>query len=654
MCGIAGFLCSGQAPNTERAQAVVAAMAGTLVHRGPDGAGAWVDAGSRHLVAFGHQRLAVVGLSAAGHQPMTSADGRWTLNFNGEVYNHHELRRRLEQAGTCFRGGSDTEVLLEAIAHWGIERALAEVNGMFAFAVWDAREQRCFLARDRVGEKPLYYGQLGRTLLFGSELKALRAHPDFTGGLDRDGLVQYLRFGHVPAPRSIYRDVRKLPPGTMAVATVDGGINDPVPYWSAATAARAGNVHPFRQTHEADEVIDGLLRDSVALRMVADVPVGAFLSGGIDSSLVVALMQAQSSRPVRTFTIGFHEGAYDEAAHARAVAQHLGTEHTELFVTPDEAMEIVPRLPTVYDEPFADSSQIPTMLVSQLARRHVTVSLSGDGGDELFGGYTRYLVHARAARGLRAAPRFLRPFVASALRSVPPARWDRLAGVVPQLRNRRIGDRVHKAATLFDGGGPQQVYRGLVSLWADPAVLVNGQVTEPADAITGGSAWLEELDDIARLQLADLLTYLPDDILTKVDRASMSCSLEARVPMLDHRLVEQAWRVPRAMRLDRGGGKAILRRLLARHVPRELFERPKTGFGVPVGEWMRGPLRDWAEDLLSPQQLPSDGLLQGDLVRRAWDEHQTGQRNWQYQLWAVLMLQAWLAEEQPSPAADPT
>ncbi len=647
MCGLAGFLDLDRGQGADALRTTAGRMADALRHRGPDDAGVWADAEAG--VALGFRRLSIIDLSAEGHQPMHSASGRYVLVFNGEVYNFEVLRRELEAAGAAptFRGHSDTEVMLAAFEAWGVEAAVRRFVGMFAFALWDRRDRRLYLVRDRLGEKPLYYGRFGGLFLFGSELKALRAHPGFRGDLDRAALALYLRHSCIPAPYSIYKGVFKLPPAT--ILTLDAanhvGTPTPVPYWSARQAAEDGAADPLTGG-EADCVdrLEHLLRDAVRQEMVADVPLGAFLSGGVDSSVVVALMQAQSSRPVKTFTIGFHEDQYNEAVHAKAVAKHLGTDHTELYVTPDEAMAVIPRLPAVYDEPFADASQVPTFLVSQLAVRSVTVSLSGDGGDESFAGYTRYLRAAAVWGSARRVPRALRGTAAAALSALSPRGWDRAFAAVRPLLPRRLaryaaGDKVHKFAdALRSADAPESFYHCLMSKWTRSDRLVrSADLPGPVRADGGARA----AGFVQRLQAYDMATYLPDDILTKVDRASMAVSLEVRAPLLDHRVVAFAARVPLGMKVRDGTGKWLLRRLLDRHVPRELVERPKMGFVVPIGAWMRGPLREWAESLLDEQRLRREGVFDPAPIRRKWAEHLSGARDWQRELWDVLMFQAW-------------
>jgi asparagine synthase (glutamine-hydrolysing) len=633
-------------------------MGRTLQHRGPDDSGVWSDAEAG--VGLAHRRLSIVDLSAAGHQPMSSPDRRFTLSYNGEIYNFAALRQELEARGHGFQGHSDTEVMLAAFAEWGVEAAVKRFVGMFAFAVWDARERVLHLCRDRVGEKPLYYGWAGKAFVFGSELKALRAHPAWRGEIDRDALALLLRYNYIPAPYSIYKGVFKLLPGTILTVSADAlerrELPAPHAYWSAREVAEAGMRDPFAgDADEATAVLEQLLREAIAGQMVADVPLGAFLSGGIDSSLVVALMQAQSGRPVKTFTIGFHEAAYNEAEFAKAVAGHLGTEHTELYVTPKEALAVIPRLPALYDEPFADSSQIPTFLVSQLTRRSVTVSLSGDGGDELFGGYNRYFWGRRIWDKIGWMPRGLRRSAARGIVSVSPAAWDAtfhgLGPLLPGKFKQTIpGDRMHKLAEVLGVEHPEAMYRSLVSMWKTPTELVPG-ASEPPTELSSENEWPALPDFVERMMYLDLMTYLPDDILVKVDRAAMGVSLETRVPYLDHRVVEFAWRLPLALKIRGGKGKWLLRQILYKYVPPELIERPKTGFGIPIDSWLRGPLRAWAEELLDEGRLKREGFFDPRPIRQKWAEHLSGNRNWQYYLWGVLMFQAWLEETEAQAVA---
>ena len=628
-------------------------MATSLVHRGPDDFGEWTDPLTG--IALGFRRLAIVDLSPAGHQPMVSASGRYVIAFNGEVYNFGAIRSELESAGLApeFRGGSDTEVMLAAFEAWGLEQAVVRFIGMFAFALWDRELRTLHLVRDRMGIKPLYYGWAGKTLLFGSELKALKAHPAFDGRIDRNALALMLRYDYIPAPYSIYRGYRKLPPGSILTLTADGQKDAaPLAYWSAKSAAEAGVGDPFCGSDaEATEHLDRLLRDSIGLRMIADVPLGVFLSGGVDSSVVVALMQALSSRPVQSFTIGFREESYNEAHHAQAVSRHLGTDHTELIVSPEEAMAVIPRLPTLYDEPFADPSQIPTFLVSQLARKSVTVSLSGDGGDELFGGYNRYFWGRSLWKRMGRIPCALRRGGASVLNAVSPRVWDSLFQAAGPLlpagaRQRNPGDKMAKLAEIMGADGPDALYLALVSHWKQPTQLVSDS-QEPHTAFTDRSQWADLSDFTLRMMFLDTVSYLPDDILVKVDRASMGVSLEAREPLLDHRILEFAWKLPMQMKIREGQGKWLLRQVLYKYVPQTLIERPKTGFGVPIGAWLRGPLRDWAESLLSERALTRQGIFQPKPIRKKWEEHLSGRHNWQYYMWNVLMVQAWLEAEAP-------
>lgn len=644
MCGITGFWqAPGEGEIELRAQA--SRMAARLAHRGPDDSDEWGD--ETCGLGFGFRRLAIVDLSPTGRQPMQSASGRYVIVFNGEVYNFAAVRTELEKTGNTFRGGSDTEVLLAAIEEWGLPKAIQRFVGMFGFALWDRENRSLHLVRDRLGIKPLYYGWQGGTFLFGSELKALAAHRAFSPEIDRDALALYVRYGYVPAPYAIYRGIHKLPPGTVLTLRAKGDIKTtPEPFWSAREVVEAGLANPFAGSEsEAIAALDALLRDSVALRMIADVPLGAFLSGGIDSSTVVALMQAQSDRPVKTFTIGFHEAGYDEAAHAAAVAGHLGTDHTSIYVTPEEARTVIPQLPTMFDEPFADSSQLPTYLVSQLARRHVTVSLSGDGGDELFGGYNRYFWGRSIWRRIGWAPSSLRAIGSRALIALSPEAWDqqfaRLDPLLPAgLRQRTPGDKLHKLAGVLAVESPEELYRGLMSQWNRPEEVVIG-ACEPPTEMTDRSRWAALPDFTQRMMFLDLISYLPDDILTKVDRASMAVSLEARVPLIDHRVVAFAASVPLSMKIRDGQGKWLLRQVLDQYVPRELIERPKMGFGVPIDVWLRGPLREWAEGLLDERRLRAEGFFHPAPIRKKWQEHLSGARNWQYPLWNVLQYQAW-------------
>jgi asparagine synthase (glutamine-hydrolysing) len=658
MCGICGFLDSKASLAEPELLRRVAAMAKAIAHRGPDDAGAWADQAAG--LALGHRRLSIIDLSPMGHQPMFSHDGRWAMVFNGEVYNFQELRNELEkQHGViAWRGHSDSEIILEGFARWGVEACARRMNGMFALALWDRQERRLHLVRDRLGKKPLYYGWMGDVFLFGSELKALAAHPAFQGRVDRDSLALFLRHNYVPGPHCIYQGLKKLTPGGILSLTAAerGLLPAPRPYWSARAMAQEGQAHPLTQDPgEAAARLEELLLDAVKIRMVADVPLGAFLSGGVDSSLIVALMQAQSSRPVRTFSIGFPEAAYDEAPHAIAVAAHLGTEHTELYVTWQEAMQVVPKLAHMFDEPFADSSQIPTFLVSRMARRDVTVALSGDAGDELFGGYDRYFLASRIWQRAGGLPGPLKALAGAVIQAASPRAWDRLFSACAWLLPRRMhfkhpGDHLHELADMLSSGTPEAFYRGLVSLWKNPTALVPG-ASEPPTALSDPAQWPALPDFPSRMMYLDLVSYLPDDILVKVDRASMAVALEARAPLLDYRLVEMAWRLPLAMKMKGDVGKWLLRQVLYKYVPPDLIERPKMGFGLPIDSWLKGPMRPWAEALLDEGRLGREGFFEPKPIRRAWQEHQAGTRSWHYYLWPVLMFQLWL-EHNPGAAAS--
>ncbi len=652
MCGLAGFLGASYPKLSLELQ--ITCMTNAIQHRGPNDSGYWIDE-SAGLV-LGHRRLSILDLSPAGHQPMQSACGRFLLVFNGEIYNHLELRARLEKTrqAPAWRGHSDTETLLACFAAWSIEQTLQATVGMFALALWDRQERTLVLARDRLGEKPLYYGWQSGTFLFGSELKALKAHPAFRAEIDRDALALMLRHNSIPAPYSIYQGLHKLPPGHFLTFTrgqrTPNHEPEPHPYWSLNDVVAGGLANPFAGSKtEAIDALEGQLKQSIRMQMLADVPVGALLSGGVDSSAIAALMQTQSREAIRTFTIGFEEGGYDEAVHAKAVARHLGTQHTELYVRPADALAVIPLLPSMYCEPFSDSSQIPTFLVSQLARQQVTVALSGDAGDELFGGYNRYLMAHQAWGRMKRLPSRARHAAAGVLRCVSPALWDRLFDNASWLLPKRLhlanpGDKAYKLADVLSLADGHAFFRQLTSHWQDPANIVIGS-HEPETLLANRLAWPVTDSFEHGMMAMDAQTYLPDDILVKVDRAAMAVSLETRVPMLDHRVVELAWRMPLKWKIHDGQGKWLLRQVLYRHVPKELIERPKMGFGLPLDRWLRGPLRDWAEALLDEDRLRREGFFHAAPIRRKWAEHLTGGRNWQYHLWDVLMFQAWLAEQ---------
>jgi len=650
MCGFAGYL--GAIPFQAKAeqQSLLKRMTDAIIHRGPDDAGYWCD--GEHGIGLGHRRLSIIDLSAEGHQPMQSSASRYVFVFNGEIYNHLEIRKELESCGNApaWRGHSDTETLLAGFDAWGVQKTIERAVGMFAFAVWDRQTGVLTLGRDRIGEKPLYYGWQGRgsnaVFLFGSELKALRAHPAFENTIDRGALCLQMRHSYIPAPYSIYQGIAKLPPGCLLTVSTKQREPRVWEYWSGAGHIVAGVAAPYLGTaNQAVGHLDILLKAAVRAQMMADVPLGAFLSGGVDSSTIVALMQAQSSRPVKTFSIGFHEDEFNEAEYAKAVARHLGTEHTELYVTADQVRSAIPRLQTMYDEPFSDSSQLPTFLVSQLAREHVTVSLSGDAGDELFCGYNRYQFAAKLWKTVDAGPLPLRRLAAKGLTSISVESWNRTAKILARflprsMRFANTGDKMHKGADVLASASLDALYLGLVSHWEDPASLVIGG-NEPLTLLKGNVPLFPGLDGIQRMMGLDLLTYLPDDILVKVDRAAMSVSLETRIPFLDHRVVEFALSLPQSMKLRDGVTKWALRQVLYRYVPKALIERPKMGFGVPIGDWLRGPLREWAEALLAESRLRAEGFFNPAEVRKKWNEHLSGQRNWQYQLWDVLMFQSW-------------
>lgn len=642
MCGLVGFRSFDSGP--EGHATLARAMADRIRHRGPDGEGVWVDPEAGFAVA--HRRLAILDLSSAGHQPMQSGSGRWVLAYNGEVYNHLHLREQLHAKGAApeWRGHSDTETLLACFEAWGVERTLQASVGMFAIALWDRAERALYLARDRIGEKPLYYGWQGNTFLFGSELKALRVHPAFNAAVDRGALALLLRHNCIPSTHSIYAGIHKLPPGTFLKLGQGQREVQPVAYWSLAEVAQRGMANQFAGTDaEALDALELHLGNAVRGQMVADVPLGALLSGGIDSTLITALMQANSSQPVRTFTIGFDERQYDETKHASAVAKHLGTTHTELRLSGDDALALIPKLPEMYDEPFADSSQLPTHLVMKMARQHVTVALSGDGGDEFFGGYSRYFLGPKAWRSVAWMPLQIRRALGAALTIVPSATLNQLAGPLGSRSGIALpGDKLHKVGRrLYNARTQDDFYVSLVSEWMESEPMVIDSVV-PSNLMEDRSRWPRLSDPVATMMVMDGLTYLPDDILVKVDRASMAVSLETRAPFLDRDLMEFAWSLPMSMKLRDGKGKWLLRQLLNRHVPRALVERPKMGFAIPLDDWLRGPLREWAEALLAEDRLRREGYFDPAPIRATWGRHVRGEGSFGYRLWSVLMFQAWL------------
>ena len=664
MCGLSGTVhCGTQGGGAELFDAITR-MTRALYHRGPDDHGVWID--RKDGIALGHRRLAIIDLSDKGKQPMQSACGRYVMVYNGELYNFRSIRKDLEKGGVSIDGSSDTAVLLSAIAHWGLRTAIDRSHGMFAFALWDKVDKRLSLVRDRLGEKPLYYGYSGETFLFGSELKALASYPDWRSELDRDVLTLQLRHGYIPGPYSIYKGIYKLPPGSVldlhvsdirqkkeirATAWMEENHSlGPVRYWSVRQAVESAASNNISYSYnEALEHLDELLRRTIRNQMISDVPLGAFLSGGVDSSLVVALMQAQSTVPVKTFTIGFHETRFNEAEYAKQVAKVLGSDHTELYLTTKEAMDVIPELPSYYDEPFSDPSQIPTYLVSRLAREQVTVTLSGDGGDELFAGYDRYFWARSIWGSIERLPISVRNMLAKTLHAVPIQVWDRVfTGIRYFLPSRfklqQPAEKLNKLGDLLEQKDFVTMYRRLISNWAEPERLVLG-ATEPATVLTNREQWPTLSDQLRMMQYLDMLSYLPDDILVKLDRASMSVSLESRVPLLDHDVVEFALRLPRDSIVVGDSGKRLLKSLLSKYVPRELVERPKMGFGVPIGEWLRGEMRAWAEDLLDPASLERDCIFDPVLVRNKWIEHKEGRRNWEYELWNILMFQSWYQQQ---------
>ncbi len=629
-------------------RAIITAMQSAIRHRGPDDFGIWQDAEAG--IFLGHRRLSILDLSQSGHQPKSSKTGRFTIAFNGEIYNHLDMRAMLENGHgwSGWEGHSDTETLLAAIEIWGLFATLQKARGMFAIALWDRQNRTLSLARDAVGEKPLYYGWQGtgqaRTFLFASELKAIAQHPACERNVDRDALTAYLRYNYVPAPQSIWQGVCKLTPGTIHTVSLRNPLGSNEIFWSFVDHAKHGVQNRFAGTPvDAVDALDSVLRAAIQRQMISDVPLGAFLSGGVDSSTIVALMQDISGKPVKTFTIGFDDTAYDESMHARAVADHLGSDHHEMFVSAKDARDVIPNLPQIYCEPFSDSSQIPTFLVSKVARQHVTVALSGDAGDELFAGYNRYAATAGHWNKISRLPRFARKTAGAILQNISPGQWDRLGGRLAKRHFRTFGDKVHKIANAMQADDIIALHRRLASAENEPESWVLGG-REQLDVFTNVNTDIAAMDSIDQMMALDTISYLPDDILAKVDRAAMANSLETRVPFLDPDVIDFAWSLPSSHKICNGQTKWPLRQLLYRHVPQSLIDRPKMGFGIPVADWLRGSLRDWAEDLLDEKRLRETGYWNADLVRNAWDIHVSGQQNLSGKLWSVLMFEAWLRQ----------
>ena len=645
MCGIAGFI-DPKGISLKYAKEIGRAMGKAIQHRGPDDSGIWID--ENNGVTLTHQRLAIIDLSQSGHQPMMSVSGRYVLCFNGEIYNHNDLRSELDKQGKSptWQGSSDTEIILACIEAYGLRKTLVKLIGMFAIAIWDKHTKEMFLARDRIGEKPLYYGGHGELLLFSSELKALRAHPKFTPKINRDALCLFLRHNYIPQPYSIYQDIKKLPPGHFVVLKKN---SVPEQYWSLKQSLISAKINPFDGSEsEALNSLDKLLISTVKGQMQADVPLGAFLSGGVDSSLILALMQEQSSRPIESFTIGFDNKEFNEAPFAMDVAKYLGTQHNELYVSSKTAREVIPNLPKIYDEPFSDSSQIPTFLVSEMAQKHVKVCLSGDGGDEVFGGYNRYTLGNSFSSNLKSVPKPFKTLATKLITSIAPSTWNKL--LEPALfltpkkyRYANIGDKLHKIATIFNCSSFEELYRMLISHWNFPENVVIG-AKEPKTILNSKEAIPNKLSNEELMMFYDMVMYLPDDILVKVDRAAMAVSLETRAPFLDHRVIDFACQLPLKMKIRNGTKKWCIRELLYKRVPKNLIERPKMGFGVPIGEWLRGPLRDWAEYLLEENRIINSGYFQNSEIQKKWREHLSGERNWHYYLWDILMFESWRDE----------
>ena len=646
MCGINGFYSS----SLSKFNNVIVKMNSAISHRGPDNSGVWFDKNSG--IVLGHQRLSIIDLSKSGNQPMRSNSGQFVLTYNGEVYNHLEIRRNLKKDNPTIKwqGNSDTETLLEAIDSWGIEITLQNIEGMFAFGLWDKKKRCLTMARDRIGEKPLYYGWQGKgdkkVFIFGSELKGLKVHPEFSKEINRDAIALQLRHNCIPAPYSIYKNIYKLPPGQFLQLTENdlkkGLLPKPKTYWSLIKNVIYGKKNQLKLG--IPDIQDGLenqLKLSVKKQMISDVPVGTFLSGGIDSSVITALMQSQSIHPVKTFTIGFSESDVNEARYAKKIAKHLGTDHTELYISSKKAMDVIEKLPSIYDEPFSDSSQIPSFLISQLAKKHVKVALSGDGGDELFGGYNRYIMCNKLSNIINYVPSPFRKFLSIILQSVSPNNWTKFLKLIPHLnQHTHIGDKVHKVANSIEAKTLSEMYYILCSHWQNPTDVVKGSKISNR-LINTFQQELSEFNNQQIMMTSDFLSYLPDDILVKIDRASMASSLETRAPFLDHKLIEYVWKIPHSLKFRSGQGKWILNQILNKYVPKKLTDRPKMGFAIPIDIWLRKPLREWAESLLDETRLRQEGYFNANLIRSKWKEHLSEKKNWQNHLWDVLMFQSW-------------
>lgn len=647
MCGITGFYSNSLSTFNN----AIVDMNSAISHRGPDTNGTWLDKNSG--IVLGHQRLSIIDVSSSGNQPMQSNSGRYILTYNGEIYNYLEIRKELKKnnSNIKWKSNSDTETLLESIDFWGLESTLQKIDGMFAFGLWDQKNRSLTLVRDRIGEKPLYYGWQGegnnRVFLFGSELKALKIHPEFNGQINRDAIALQLRHNCIPAPYTIYKDIYKLLPGNyleLKQSDLKKNLLSPTKkYWSLTSNLMHGNKNQLGLSeNEFQENLEENLKISVKKQMISDVPLGAFLSGGIDSSLIVALMQSQSTQPVKTFTVGFNEKDYSEAQYAKKIAKHLGTNHTELYVSSKEAIDVIPKIPTIYDEPFSDSSQIPTFLVSQLAKENVKVAISGDGGDELFCGYNRYIMSEKFSPIFRFMPLIIRKTLASTIQSISPQSLNKISKFLPILNQySNFGDKIHKGANVLNTKNFSDIYYTLCSHWENPTkIVLNSE--EPGTFLTKFKPNLKYLNHQQQMMTLDLLTYLPDDILVKVDRAAMASSLETRVPFLDHKLIEHVFKIPHSLKYRNGNGKWILKRILNQYVPKSLTQRPKMGFEIPIGSWLRGPLRDWAENLLNEKRLNQENFFNTKFVRAKWLDHLDGKKNWQHDLWDILMFQVWL------------